>query len=178
MGFLSIDELLNKGFGQIGHNVLISDKASIYNPANIFLGNNIRIDDFCILSAGIEGIWIGDHVHIAAHASLIGAAQITIGDYAGISHKCTVLSSTDDFSGTYFSNPMCDHDKRNVTSLAVDIGINSVIGAGTVILPGGSVGNNVAVGANSLVNSILTENAIYAGVPARQIKTRKLNKFL
>ena len=48
--FYSKEELENIGFAEIGHNVLVSKKASIYKPELIEIGNNVRIDDFCILS--------------------------------------------------------------------------------------------------------------------------------
>lgn len=52
MGFYSREQLEKIGFKSLGKNVLISDKSSIYSPENISIGNNVRIDDFCILSAG------------------------------------------------------------------------------------------------------------------------------
>lgn len=44
--FLSESELKTIGFLKYGTNVLVSRKASIYNPEQIVLGDNIRIDDF------------------------------------------------------------------------------------------------------------------------------------
>ena len=48
--FYSKEELKEIGFKKYGENVLISRKTSIYNPEKIIIGNNVRIDDFCILS--------------------------------------------------------------------------------------------------------------------------------
>ena len=52
MGFYSREQLEKIGFKSLGENVLISDKTSIYFPKNISIGNNVRIDDFSVLSAG------------------------------------------------------------------------------------------------------------------------------
>ena len=52
MGFYTREQLEKIGFKSIGENVLISDKTSIYSPQNISIGNNVRIDDYCVLSAG------------------------------------------------------------------------------------------------------------------------------
>ena len=60
-------ELLTLGLKHFGDNVLISKKASIYGANNIVIGNNVRIDDFVILSGNIT---IGDYVHIAAYSGL------------------------------------------------------------------------------------------------------------
>lgn len=47
-------ELKNLGLKSYGENVLISKKCSIYGAENIEIGNNVRIDDFCILSGEIK----------------------------------------------------------------------------------------------------------------------------
>lgn len=73
--FYSIKELKELGFKDIGDNVLISRKASIYSPENIKLGNHVRIDDFTILSGNII---IGNYVHISAYVALYGRFGIEI----------------------------------------------------------------------------------------------------
>ena len=47
-------ELQTLGFKAVGKNVFISNKASIYSPHLIEIGDNVRIDDFCILSGNIN----------------------------------------------------------------------------------------------------------------------------
>ena len=54
--FYSQKELNKIKFKHLGKNVLISDKAAIYNCEKISIGDNVRIDDFCIISAGVGGI--------------------------------------------------------------------------------------------------------------------------
>ena len=105
MAFLSERELANMGFRCLGANVKISDKVSIYNPRKITVKNNVRIDDFCILSAGDDGIEIGNYVHIACYCSLIGSASIKLDDFVGISGRTSIYSSNDDYSGHFLSNP-------------------------------------------------------------------------
>jgi hypothetical protein len=56
MAFLGKDVLIQMGFKSLGENVFISDKASFYNIGKIDVGSNVRIDDFCVLSAGEGGI--------------------------------------------------------------------------------------------------------------------------
>ena len=68
MAFLTDAQLAAMGFASLGSNVLISDKASIYGANRIQIGNNVRIDDFCVLSAGDGGIYIGNYIHIAVSA--------------------------------------------------------------------------------------------------------------
>lgn len=93
--FLSRDEIMSIGFASFGDNLKISRKASIYSPEKISIGNNVRIDDFCILSGRIN---IGSNIHISAYVALYGQAGITIQDFSGISARCTLYSAIDDLS--------------------------------------------------------------------------------
>ena len=56
MAFYNEIELSQLGLKSYGKNVLISKMSSIYNSPNISIGSNVRIDYFCVLSAGIGGI--------------------------------------------------------------------------------------------------------------------------
>lgn len=51
------------------------------------------------------------------------------------------------------------------------IGNNVFIGAGCTILPGVCIGDGVVIGAGSIVTKNLKSNAVYAGVPAKFIKS-------
>ncbi|EQD33256.1 galactoside O-acetyltransferase, partial [mine drainage metagenome] len=62
MSFLDAAELKALGLDSYGKNVLISRKCSIYGASRIELGDNVRIDDFCVLSAGDGGIKIGSYI--------------------------------------------------------------------------------------------------------------------
>ncbi|MFZ4413849.1 MAG: acyltransferase [Bacteroidales bacterium] len=172
--FYSNQELALIGFKSIGSKVLISRKASIYSPEEISIGNNVRIDDFCILSGDIT---IGSHVHISAYSALYGQFGIKMEDYTGLSPRCTVFSAMDDFSGEYLIGPMVEKTKTNLTGGLVHIKKYSQIGAGCVIFPNIIIEEGVAVGAMSLVNKNLKAWTIYSGIPARMIKKRE-NKLL
>jgi len=52
MAYLGPQDLRNLGFKRLGSGVQLSDKASVYGAARIEIGDNTRIDDFCVLSAG------------------------------------------------------------------------------------------------------------------------------
>lgn len=172
--FLSEKQLKKIGLGSYGKDVLISDKCSIYNPGNIHIGNNVRIDDFCILSAGEKGIEIGNHVHIACYCSLIGYEKITMRDYSGLSARVSIYSSSDDFTGAYLSNPCVPNEFRNVISSAVTLNEFVTIGTNTSILPGVVLEKNSCVYAHSLVLKDVKADTCVAGVPAKKIKDRKI----
>ena len=90
--FYSQNDLEKIGFKSLGENVLISDKASIYGAENIEIGSNVRIDDFCIISAGAGGIKIGNYIHIACYAHLIGSGEIVLEDHSQVSAKVSIFS--------------------------------------------------------------------------------------
>lgn len=173
MAFLTEVELKKVGFASIGSNVLISDKASIYNPSKISIGSNVRIDDFCVLSAGNGGIDIGSNIHIAVFSSIIGAGKVILLDFCNISSRVSIYSSNDDYSGLTMTNPTIPDAYKNVTHADVSIGRHSIIGSGTVVLPGVTIADGVAIGALSLVTKDCEEFKIYSGVPATYLKDRK-----
>jgi galactoside O-acetyltransferase len=171
--FYSREELEKIGFKSLGKNVLISDKCSIYNPKNIEIANNVRIDDFCILSAGEEGIIIGSYIHIACFSSLIGKKLIQMDDFSGLSSRVSIYSSSDDYSGAYLTNPMIPKEFLNVHHGRVHLKKHVLIGSGSVILPDVILEEGVAVGALSLVSKSIPPFKIVAGVPCKIIKDRQ-----
>lgn len=180
MGYLSEKQLKAMKFATVGTNVLISEKASIYNPENIQLGSNVRIDDFCIISAGEEGIEIGNNVHIACYVSLIGKSRIKIGNYVGISSKTAIYSSSDDYSGNFLTGPTVSDKFRNIDNRPVSFEDHVIIGAQCVVLPGVTIKEGTAIGAFSLVSKDVMSWGIYAGAPLKFLKNRsdKMLDFL
>lgn len=175
MSFLSNDELVGLGLAGFGSNVLISEKCSIYGAERISFGDNVRVDDFCVLSAGEGGISIGSYIHIAVYASLIGRESIEILDFANISSRVSIYSSNDDYSGKYMTNPTVPEKYKGVVHRPVKIGRHAIIGSGCIILPGVNVHDGVAVGALSLVKSDCEEFSIYSGSPAERRAERRRN---
>jgi len=53
----------------------------------------------------------------------------------------------------------------------IKVGNNVFIGADCIIMPGVNIGDNVVVGAKSIVTKDLSSNSVYAGVPAKYIKS-------
>jgi len=173
MTWLTGEQVGRMGFASVGNNVMLSDKASFYNCHKICLGNNVRIDDFCVLSAGQGGISLGNYIHLAVYSSLIGAGRISLGDFSNISSRVSIYSSNDDYSGLAMTNPTVPSELTNVHSAEVNIGRHVIIGAGSVILPGVNLEEGVAVGALSLVKDDCTSFGVYSGIPAKRIADRK-----
>jgi galactoside O-acetyltransferase len=173
--FLTKNQLAALKFKSLGNDVKISDKASIYNAKNISIGNNVRIDDFCILSAGEDGIEIGNNIHIACYSCLIGKSKITLKDYCNISSKVCIYSSNDDYSGNSLTNPCIPDLYKDVKHLPVTLKEHVIVGSGCVILPGVIMNVGSAAGALSLINKSVDEFTIVSGNPAKFIKIRSRN---
>ena len=172
MAFLTEEKLKKLNFKSLGKNVLISDKASIYAPNNISIGDNTRVDDFCILSAGKDGIKIGNHVHIACYVSLIGEALIEICDFVGISSRSAIYSSNDDYSGNFLTGPTVTSDLTNVSNGKVYVGRHAILGVNSVVLPNVTINEGAAVGVFSLVKKDVEAFTIVAGSPLKILKKR------
>ena len=169
--FYSESELRNIGFKSLGTDVHVSKKASIYGAENISIGNNVRIDDFCILSGKII---IGNYVHVAAFCGIFGGdMEVEVCDFAGISSRCSIYSQTDDYSGGFLTNPIIPEKYKNTIKGKVVIGRHSIIGTASSVLPGVIVKEGTSIGAMSLVNKDTEEWSVYAGIPARKIKERQ-----
>lgn len=168
--FYTEEELLNMGFKSIGNKVMLSRKCSIYFPNKICIGDNVRIDDFCILSGKIT---IGNNVHISAGSLLYGGEDgIVIEDFVGISSRVAIYSITDDYSGEYMTNSVVKMNCRNILSKIVILRKHSIIGTGSTILPGVIIEEGCAIGCMSLVKGTTEKWKIYAGIPVKVIDNR------
>jgi len=168
--FYTEQEISQLGLKSYGKNVRISRYAQIYSPEKISIGDNVRIDDFCILSGRIT---IGSHIHIAAYCAMYGADYgIVMEDYTGLSARATIYAAMDDFSGDYLIGPIHEDEYTNVTGGMVRICAYSQIGAGALIFPNLIVGEGAVLGAMSMAKKSLEPWSIYAGVPAKRIKNR------
>lgn len=167
--FYTEDELRNLGLKFYGKDVKLSRYARIYSPDKITIGDNVRIDDFCILSGDIT---IGSHIHISAYVALYGRMGIELEDYTGISPMSAIYSAMDDFSGDYLIGPIHPEEKTNVTGGKICLKKYSQVGTHSVIFPNVTIGEGSIVGACSLVKHSIDDWGIYAGTPVKLIKQR------
>lgn len=169
--FLDDEEVAALGLAAVGRNVRISRYARLYGAERIFIGDEVRIDDFCLLSAR-EPLRLGRNVHIAAYAALFGSAGLDVGAFTGISSRVSVYTTSDDYTGDALTNPTVPDEFRTVDARPLSIGRHVLVGSGCVILPGGSLGDGVAVAALSLVTRPIPEWTVAAGIPARPLQPR------
>lgn len=170
MAYLTENELKGRGFRNLGTNVRISEDARIYNPELITIGDNTRIDDFCIISGLVN---FGRNVHIAPQCLVAGGEKgITFSNFSGLAYQCQVFAQSDDYSGQTLTNPTVPAEFKNEKKAGVFLGEHVIIGAGSLVFPGVSVAEGCSVGALSLVNKSTESWGIYVGNPAKRVKER------
>ena len=171
MAFYSVDELSALRFNTLGKNVKISTRAAIYRPEEMDIGDNVRIDDFCIISGKIR---LGRNVHLAQFSNISGGAcGVTFDDFSGLAYGCHVFTGSDDYSGTMLTNPTVPLEFRGHQEAAVYLGRHVIVGTNSVVFPGVSLAEGTAVGALSMITRNTLPWSIYFGVPAKKIKNRK-----
>lgn len=171
MAYYTKEQLENLGFKYIGKNVKISDKSSIYNHNQIEIGDNSRIDDFCVVSGKIK---IGRNVHIAPFCLIAGGEKgIVFGDFSGLAYQVQVFTQSDDYSGKTLTNPTIPDKYKIELKKEVIIGRHSIVGAGSIIMPGVILSEGTSIGALSLVRKKTEEWSIYLGNPTKKIMNRK-----
>jgi acetyltransferase-like isoleucine patch superfamily enzyme len=113
-------------------------------------------------------IRIGCHSYIGQYNNLrTGGGSIDIGDHVAIAQFVSLIASG---HGTTPGIPI--HLQPVPTKRNIRMGDDVWIGAGSVILPGVSIGSGAVIGAGSIVTKDVAANTIMAGNPARVLRTR------
>jgi galactoside O-acetyltransferase len=162
-------ELENIGI-KYGENVRISRSVNLYN-ADVTVGNNVRIDDYCIIKGRLI---IGNNVHIGAFSIIAaGGAFVSIGNQVGISSRASLFTATEDFNSDLRGNPTLSENERSVISGPIIIGDKVIIGSGVTILPNVNISEGASLGAN-----IILSRNIPSGIKVvNNTKLLKLNTF-
>lgn len=166
--FLTREELISVGFASLGEHVRISRYARLYSPAAIFVGDDVRIDDFTLLSASHGAIRLSGWNHIGAAAMIYGPARI--GHWTTISGRAAIYGVSDDFTWLEHTYPYFPHD---LVVAEVGIGDDVVVGTGSTVLPGLRIADGVAIGAMSLVTRNIETEGVYAGIPVNRVADRR-----
>lgn len=173
IGYFSHEELIELGFGSLGNNVLISKTSTLYNRKNIYLGSNIRIDNFCVIAPSGDAILrIGNYVQISAHSFINGMGNITLEDFVTFAPYVRLFSSSDDYSGQTLTNASIPKEFLGTITGDVFLEKHTIIGTGSTIMPGITLKTGTAVAAHSFVNKNSKPFSIIGGVPALFLKKR------
>ena len=167
----SINDLKNMGVTIYGKNIKISKFVNIYNPINLILHDNIRIDDFTIISC--KGpIEIFSNVHISAQCFISSTTKIIFGNYTCISVGCRLFGGCDDFSGDYLTNPTIPKKYLKVTEGDIILKDHVLVGSNSIILPNVILEEGSSFGCFSLIKNNTEAWKVYGGIPIKILKNR------
>lgn len=116
------------------------------------------------LVAGIElpkSANIGRGLYIAHHGSIILHPNVVLGEHCTISHDVTI-----------------GEGGRGSKKGWPKIGDRVYIAPGAKIFGAINIGNDVAIGANAVVNKSLPDNAVAVGIPARVVSYQGSSDFI
>ena len=113
----------------------------------------------------LRGTILGKHVDIAPMVFLEEAYPdlITIKDNADLGPGVIIV--------THDSSHRCVSPGASVRKGKIVINRNVYVGAGAIILPGVTIGENSIIGAGSVVTKDIPSNSVAVGVPAKVICT-------
>ena len=128
-----------------------------------------EIGEDCYIEPPFRANWGGRHVHFGKNIyanfnlTLVDDTHIYVGDYTMFGPNVTVASA---------GHPILPElrEKAYQYNAPVHIGRNCWIGAGVVIVPGVTVGNNVVIGAGSIVTKDIPDNVVAVGNPCRVLR--------
>lgn len=177
-----------------GRGVVFGQNVTLRHPHKIVLGDNVVIDDNCLLDAKGEentGIRIGAGVFLGRNSILsCKNGDIVLEDNVNIGFNSEVFSGNnvtigrDTLVAAYCYFIGGDHDAASMdtavlhqgsTARGIRIGPQSWFGAGVKVLDGVTVGEHCVVGAGAVVTKDLPAAAVAVGVPARVIRYREGN---
>ena len=166
-------------FGYLGHHAVIIKPILISGRKYIQIGKNVKIGEYARIEAVskrnkeayIPKLVIGDNTTFEQFAHITCASNLKIG------RNCTFLSrvmvTTISHKYDKIGKPI---SMQNIISKDVTIGDNCFICMDVKIFPGVQIGDNVIIGANSIVMDDLPSYTVCVGVPAIPIKKFNFEK--
>ncbi len=131
-----------------GENCFMADNATL--TGDVIMGNNCSVWFNTVVRGDVHSIRIGDNVNIQDGAIVhctYQKASVTIGNNVSIAHNAIIHGCT-------------IHD-------------NVLIGMGAIIMDNVVIESNCLIAAGSVVleNTHIESGSVYAGVPAKKVKT-------
>ena len=108
-------------------------------------------------------IRVGKRFFANFNFTVLDEAQVTIGD------DCFIGPNVSIYTACHSTDPV-ERNSRREWAEPVTIGNNVWIGGSVTILPGVCIGDNVTIGAGSVVTRDIPSNVVAAGNPCRVIK--------
>ena len=128
-----------------------------------------EIGENCYIEPPFRSNWGGKHVHFGKNVyanfnlTLVDDTHIYVGDYTMFAPNVLLATAAHPILPTL-------RQKGYQYNLPIRIGKNCWLGAGVIVLPGVTIGDNTVVGAGSVVTKDLSPNVVAVGNPARILR--------
>lgn len=145
---------------------MIGTRCGIYvkPKGTMHCAGRIIVNDDVMLFAKGE-LRIGDRFNINSYSRIVAHERIEIGENVTIGQMVTILDHDHHY---VFANENMELD--GYKTAPVVIGNNVWIGDKSTVLKGVSIGSNVVVGANTLINKDVPDNSVVGGIPFKILK--------
>ena len=125
-----------------------------------------KVGEGCYIEPPFHANWgghhiqLGDHVYANFNLTIADDTYVTIGSHTMIGPNVTMSSA---------AHPILPElrEKGYQYNLPIKIGRNCWLGAGVIVLPGVTIGDNSVIGAGAVVTRDIPANVVAMGVPAR-----------
>ncbi|MBM6738283.1 MULTISPECIES: sugar O-acetyltransferase [Clostridia] len=128
-----------------------------------------QIGEGCYIETPFYANWGGRHVHFGSHIyanfnlTMVDDTHIYVGDHTMIGPNVIIAAG---------SHPVFPslREQEYQFNMPVHVGKNCWIGAGAILLPGVTVGDNTVIGAGSVVTKDIPADVVAAGNPCRVMR--------
>ena len=122
----------------------------------------------CYIEPPLRANW-GSHTHLGSHVyanfnlTLVDDTHIYVGDHTMFAPNVILATAGHPLLGAL-------RERNYQYNMPVRIGRNCWLGAGVIVLPGVTIGDNTVVGAGSVVTKDLPSHVLAVGSPARVVR--------
>lgn len=127
------------------------------------IGDECYVESPFYSNFGGRNVHFGNGVYANFNLTLVDDTHIYVGDYTMIGPNVTIATA---------GHPILPQLRQQGLqyNMPVRIGRNCWLGAGVIVLPGVTIGDNVVVGAGSVVTKDLPSNVVAVGSPCRVLR--------
>ena len=162
-----------------GKNVTIGKTVRIRNPSLVEIGDNVIIDDFTYISGSVQ---IGDYSHVAPGVVLsASSSNIRLKPFSGLAAGVKVYAGSSNYLDCGLDLPTIPKmHQYNVKLEEVEIGAFSLLGPGSIVLPGTTIPNGLSCLPNITIREKLKLKEWYLLVneDGKLLPRRNVNKLL